>query len=77
MENRRALIVEDRSDWQNIIAKALTSMDWEYDIASNFEQALILVESKYYDLAVIDPVLDNANKYNRDGLRVMAELHKK
>ncbi|HLA41919.1 MAG TPA: response regulator [Aggregatilineales bacterium] len=77
MENRRALIVEDRSDWQNIIAKALTSMDWEYDIASNFEQALTLVESKYYDLAVIDPVLDNANKYNRDGLRVMAELHKK
>jgi ActR/RegA family two-component response regulator len=76
-DRRRALIVEDRQDWQGILARVLDSLGWEYDVASTYDQALTLLEKHRYDLATIDPVLDNANKYNRDGVRVLVEVHKR
>jgi DNA-binding SARP family transcriptional activator/ActR/RegA family two-component response regulator len=74
---QHALIVEDRSDWQGIITRTLASVNWQSDVASTFEEALDLLAQKQFDLAVIDPVLDNSNKFNRDGLRVLSEIHKR
>ncbi|MCL4875927.1 MAG: response regulator [Anaerolineae bacterium] len=75
--NWRALLVEDRIDWQSILSRTLMSMGGEVDVASNFRQALALLEHTRYDLAVVDPVLDNANKYNRDGVRVINEIQQR
>jgi two-component SAPR family response regulator len=72
---QQALIVEDRSDWQAILSKTLTSIGWTVSLASNYDQALELLNNTLFDLAVIDPVLDNSNKFNRDGLRVLVEIH--
>jgi DNA-binding SARP family transcriptional activator/ActR/RegA family two-component response regulator len=75
-ERQRVLIVEDRPDWQSILSKTMVAINWTVDIASTYDQALHLLNHHAYDLAIIDPVLDNTNKYNRDGLRVLVEIHK-
>ncbi len=73
----RAILVEDRIDWQTILARTLSSMGGNVDLASNFRQALALLENNTYDIAIVDPVLDNANKYNRDGVRVIIEIQQR
>ncbi|MBZ0305154.1 MAG: response regulator, partial [Anaerolineae bacterium] len=75
--NWRAILVEDRIDWQTILARALSGMGGSVDLASDFRQALTLLENNSYDLAIVDPVLDNANKYNRDGVRVILEIQQR
>jgi len=72
-----ALIVEDRADWQHIFEKTFQLIDWQYDVAATYDDAMILLSQKFYDVAVIDPVLDNSNKYNRDGLRVLMEINQR
>src|SRR5688572_17012848 len=77
MPNNRILIVEDREDWQKIISRNLVGLDCMIDIASSYSQALRLMKQHDYAVAIIDPVLDVTNKYNRDGLRVLLELHQR
>lgn len=74
-EKSRALVVEDRQDWQQILAKALRTADCEVDVAGGYEDAIKLLSEHSYQIAVIDPVLDNLNKYNRDGLRVLVQVN--
>ncbi len=68
---QRALIVEDRSDWQSILAGSLQQLGWDYDVVANYDAAIRTLRQAPYDLAIIDPVLDNDNQFNRDGLRVL------
>ncbi|NJL92375.1 MAG: response regulator [Anaerolineae bacterium] len=72
----RILLVEDRPDWQSIIKRNLRGIPCTIDVADSYEDALKLLRMRAYALAVIDPVLDNSNKYNRDGLRVLSEIHR-
>lgn len=73
----RALVVEDRVDWQSILSRTIMNMGGSVDVASNYRYALTLLEHHRYDIAVVDPVLDNANKYNRDGVRVIHEIQQR
>ncbi|HDQ73866.1 MAG TPA: response regulator [Chloroflexi bacterium] len=68
---RRALIVEDLDFWQDTLREILTDAGYQVWIAASCAEALDALAQRPYQLAMIDPVLDDVNRHNRDGLRVL------
>ncbi len=69
-----ALIVEDLDFWQDTLREILADAGYQVRIASSYAQALDLLAQNEFNLAVIDPVLDDTNRHNRDGLRVLQRI---
>ncbi|MEK7784338.1 MAG: response regulator, partial [Chloroflexota bacterium] len=67
----RALIVEDLAFWQDTLREILNDAGCQIWIAASYAQALEILIQHDLHLAVIDPVLDDTNRHNRDGLRVL------
>jgi CheY-like chemotaxis protein len=70
----RALIVEDLVFWQDAMSEVLTDAGYRVNIAPSHAEALDALAQNEFHLAVIDPVLDDANRRNRDGLRVLQHI---
>ncbi len=51
---RKILIVDDDEQIRNLLKAFLKISNWEIDCASNGEDALKLIEKKYYDLVITD-----------------------
>jgi len=51
---RKILIVDDDDQIRNLLMALLRNPDFEVDTASNGEEALKLIENKYYDLVITD-----------------------
>jgi CheY-like chemotaxis protein len=66
-----ALVVEDLDFWQETLREVLIDANCRVWIASSHAEALNALGQNEFDLAVIDPVLDDTNRHNRDGLRVL------
>ncbi len=73
----KVLVVEDRADWQEIVSQALVSKGYRAYSAPTYQNALTLLDSEQFDLAIIDPVLDTHNRLNRDGISVIQQIRKK
>jgi DNA-binding SARP family transcriptional activator/CheY-like chemotaxis protein len=73
-QSRHVLIVEDRSDWQDILEVTLTENGYIPHAAFSYQEALEALGSEQFTLAIIDPVLDMANRFNRDGLSVIQKI---
>jgi CheY-like chemotaxis protein len=69
-----ALIVEDLDFWQDALREVLTDAGYCVWVASSYTEALDALAQKKFHLAVIDPVLDDINRRNRDGLRVLQHI---
>lgn len=69
------LVVEDREDWQEIVCQAILAEGHVPYRALSYREALEILETHQIDLAVIDPVLDRTNRFNRDGLSVIQKLN--
>ncbi|MEM7342739.1 MAG: BTAD domain-containing putative transcriptional regulator [Chloroflexota bacterium] len=69
------LVVEDREDWQDIVCTTVTREGHVPHPASSYKEAVTLIETQPLDLAIIDPVLDRVNRFNRDGLSVIQKLN--
>jgi CheY-like chemotaxis protein len=69
-----ALIVEDLDFWQDALGEALTEAGYQVYIAPSRAEALEALARNKFQLAVIDPVLDDTNRRNRDGLRVLQHI---
>lgn len=69
-----ALIVEDLDFWQATLHEVLTDAGYRVRIVSSYAQALEALGQHAFRLAVIDPVLDDTNRHNRDGLRVLRHI---
>jgi CheY-like chemotaxis protein len=69
-----ALIVEDLSFWQETLHEVLIDAGCQVWVAASYAEAIELLAQHAFDLAVIDPVLDDANSHNRDGLRVLRHI---
>lgn len=67
----RALVVEDLDFWQETLREVLTDAGCQVWVASSRAEALNTLAQSEFVLAVIDPVLDDTNRHNRDGLRVL------
>ena len=69
-----ALIVEDLDFWQEALREILADTGYGVCTASSYSEALEALEQNEFHLAVIDPVLDDSNRRNRDGLRVLQHI---
>jgi DNA-binding SARP family transcriptional activator/ActR/RegA family two-component response regulator len=74
MTQQKILIVEDRSDWQDILCSTLTGKGYHTHSAQSFQQAVDALHTEHFHLAVVDPVLDMVNRFNRDGLSVIQKI---
>jgi DNA-binding SARP family transcriptional activator/CheY-like chemotaxis protein len=68
------LVVEDREDWQDIVCSAVTAEGYTPHSANTYKEALTALENQKFDLAIVDPVLDRDNRFNRDGLSVVQSV---
>jgi CheY-like chemotaxis protein len=66
-----ALIVEDLEFWQDVLSEVLVDAGYRTWVASSYAQAMEALAQAEFDVAIIDPVLADANRRNRDGLRVL------
>ena len=72
--NLQALIVEDLDFWQDALGEILVDAGYQVWTASSYAEALDALVGNEFQLAVIDPVLDDTNRRNRDGLRVLQHI---
>lgn len=70
------LVVEDRADWQGILYESVLRGGYIPHPATSYEEALDALDTKQFALAVVDPVLDMANRFNREGLSVVEKIRK-
>ncbi|MBE7550482.1 MAG: response regulator [Anaerolineales bacterium] len=68
------LVVEDRTDWQDIICQAIAEKGHITHSATSYQEAVAMLAAHPFDLAVVDPVLDASNRFNRDGLSVIQKI---
>jgi DNA-binding NtrC family response regulator len=68
------LIVEDLDFWQDALSEVLIDAGYQVCTAASFAEAMDALDRKRFHIAVIDPVLDDANRRNRDGLRVLQHI---
>jgi DNA-binding SARP family transcriptional activator/ActR/RegA family two-component response regulator len=70
----KILVVEDRSDWQDIVCQTIGEKGYVAHSATTYQEALAVLEAHQFNLAIVDPVLDRANRFNRDGLSVIQRI---
>ncbi|MBN1991248.1 MAG: response regulator [Anaerolineae bacterium] len=68
------LIVEDREDWQDIVCSAVSAEGHRPQAVTSYEEALAALKAQEFNLAIVDPVLDRDNRFNRDGLSVVQRV---
>jgi CheY-like chemotaxis protein len=66
-----ALVVEDLDFWQDTLQEVLIDGGYHVWTASSYAEALDTLAGHAFQLAVIDPVLDDTDRHNRDGLQVL------
>jgi CheY-like chemotaxis protein len=74
MTEYHALIVDDLGCWQDALNEALTDAGYHVCVAASYAEAMDALRRQRFHLAIIDPVLDDANRRNRDGLRVLRNI---
>lgn len=75
MTSKTVLVVEDRHDWRDIICSAIEDLGDTPYTATTYDEAINLLDEHEFDLATIDPVLDTANRFNRDGLSIIQKIN--
>ena len=68
------MIVEDLVYWQDALHEVLTDADYWVRVTSSRAEALDALAQREFHLAVIDPVLDDTNRHNRDGLQILQHI---
>jgi CheY-like chemotaxis protein len=70
----QVLIVEDLDFWQDALHEVLTDAGYWVWVTPSHAEALDALAQNEFHLAVIDPVLDDTDRHNRDGLRVLQHI---
>ncbi len=74
MTEYRALVVDDLDCWQEALDETLTDAGYRVCLAASYAEAMDALGRQHFHLAIIDPVLDDADRRNRDGLRVLRHI---
>ena len=72
--NAEILIVDDNADIRNILNELISDHGFKTRVAANFSQALIEIDKKLPDVAIIDVKLD---KGDNDGIELLSHIKKK
>ena len=70
---KEILIIDDNSDIRNIINVLIIDAGYKTRLAANYNQALIEIDKKLPDVAIIDVKLD---KGDNDGLELLSHIKK-
>ncbi len=70
------LVIDDNSDIRFLICNILKDKDYVVRSAANFDQAVIEIEKKLPDLAIVDIKLDKGDKDGIDILKLIMKLNK-
>ncbi len=70
----KVLVIEDRADWQDILCQALAREGYESHSVISYEEAVAALKAEVFGLALVDPVLDATNRYDRGGLSVIKKI---
>ena len=63
--NTEILIVDDNADIRNILNELISDHGFKTRVAANFSQALIEIDKKLPDVAIIDVKLDKGDNDGR------------
>ena len=72
--NKEVLVIDDNPDIRYLICNILKEKNYNVRSAANFDQAILEINKKLPDLAIIDIKLDRADK---DGIDILKILMKK
>jgi CheY-like chemotaxis protein len=67
-KKHRILVVDDLDDWQMTLSGLLREEGYEVDVADSSRSALKLLQSKKFELAILDIRLDETDENNTQGL---------
>jgi two-component system, NtrC family, nitrogen regulation response regulator NtrX len=73
----RILVVDDLPDWRSTLGGLLEDEGYEVQVAGSSSQALELLASNRFDLAVLDLRLDETDEGNTEGLNLAAKIKKR
>lgn len=73
----KILIVDDRSDWRSLIQEILDDEGYNLVFASNFQEAIAAIDKSNFDAAIVDVRLDDDDRYNVDGLKLLRKIKTK
>ena len=68
-QNIKILIVEDDGPIRNLIATALQTNAYKYDLAANGKTALLALSTHHYDIVLLDLGLPD-----KDGIEIIKQL---
>jgi DNA-binding NtrC family response regulator len=74
MSEYHALVVDDLDCWQDALNEMLTDAGYHVCLAASYAEAMDALGRQRFHLAIIDPVLDDTDRRNRDGLRILQHI---
>jgi len=70
----KVLVVDDLPDWRTTLAGLVADQGYYVQVASSVEEALRVLNSETFHVAVLDVRLDDSDEDNREGLILMGEI---
>ena len=77
MLHRTILIVDDAADWRDLLQASLKRSKYCVETAASYQEAMVKIAQDDIELVIVDLRLDLADEHNRDGMRLLKELHKR
>ena len=71
---KEILVIDDNLDIRQLISGILKDKGFSVRVAANFDQAIVEINKKLPDVAIIDVKLD---KGDNDGIELLAHIKKK
>lgn len=72
--HHRILVVDDLADWRTTLGGLLEDDGYDVQVAESSAEALELLRTSHFDLAVLDVRLDESDEDNTEGLDLAAEI---
>jgi len=73
----KILIVEDYTDWRELLSGMLMREGHDVQTAANLQEARVLIrDNKDLDLAILDIRLVETDESNEDGMQLLADIHR-
>ncbi len=73
-EPRKVLVVDDLPDWRATLRGLLAGKGFEVEVAESSDQAIQILETGRFDLALVDMRLDDTDEDNKDGLLLARKI---
>lgn len=74
MTHGRVLIVDDQSNWREVISSLLSDSGYDVKTASSVVEAWTLLDTETFDIAILDVRLVDKNPYDIQGIELLDQM---